>query len=474
MSEALRSARGARLGGDALAPRAIAEHVRRTGGADRAAVAALVRRALSGDPAATSALFGGVVEPLCDAFTARGARACEVVLAQAIELARRGPSGGALHRALAEDGIADEAALRARARWGVRLRWPARLPAPRRVIVLSRITLGADLAVNGVLLPSLGARFPDAETVFVGPEIARPFAEAHGARLVAVDYGRRGGLADRLDAWIPLREAIRAETAGLPPHGWLLVDPDTRLTQLGLLAPAPEAAYRRLPSREAPGSGTLGEIARDWLGGVLGAPCPRPAPMPLRPEDAAWSRRLRAALAGDRRRVVAAGFGTGGNPAKRVGPRFEVEMIRSLLARGDRVLLSRGVDASERAAARELCAAVEASGARVAHWPDGRSLGATADVVTWAADSGAFLAAVAASDAHLGYDSAGQHVAAALGVPTLSAFVAAGGARHARRWAPSGPGPVRVVRVRPGLPEAMTLHLCRAAMGDLPSPMRGR
>ena len=491
MSEALRLGR---VGN----PNMLAAQVHRSEGRDRAAVAALVHLALGGDHDAAAALFGGVVEPFCDGFTARGARACEAVLAQVIDLARHAPGARALDAALRDEGIGGEADLLARARWGTgglpqsepspslgsaptpgptppappARRAPWALPSePRRVrrlIVLSRVTLGADLAVNGVLLPALMGRFPDAEAVLLGPEVARPFAEGLGARIRPVEYGRRRGLAERLSAWAPLREAVRAETAGLAAGEWLLVDPDTRLTQLGLLAPGPEAAYRRLPSREAEGPGALACIARAWLHRAFGiAPAP-PSPLPLGPRDAVWSRRLRAALS-DGRTLVAMGFGTGGSPAKRVGPRFEAGMALWVLALGHRIVLSRGVDGPERAASAALCAALAASGARVAHLSDGRHLEGVqgADVVTWAADPGAFFATLAACDAHLGYDSAGQHVAAALGVPTLTAFVESAGPLHSARWTPTGAGPVRVARLAPGTPDATALRACRAEMRAL-------
>ncbi|EKE43841.1 hypothetical protein OCGS_2175 [Oceaniovalibus guishaninsula JLT2003] len=92
---------------------------------------------------------------------------------------------------------------------------------------------------------------------------------------------------------------------------------------------------------------------------------------------------------------------------------------------------------------------------RISHLPKGRTLTGqdSADIVTWQADPGAFMAIIAASDLHLGYDSAGQHIAAALGVPTFCAFVMAGGARHADRWTPAGPGPVGVLRLAVGSSE---------------------
>ena len=445
------------------APATLAERALRAG--DRAAVARLAERALAGEAEAARALFGGVVEPLCDGFTAQGARACERVLAQVIDVARGAPACAPLAEALAAEGIDGERGLLARAGWGVGV--PVRAMAPRRIAVLSRVTLGADLAVGVPLARALAARWPGAEVVLFGPETLRPVAEGIGARLVPATYGRREGLAARLNAWADLRAALRAEAEGLPVDGWLLVDPDTRLTQLGLLAPGPRAAYRRLPSRVS-GRGSLGAIARAWLRAAFDAGAVA-SPLPLRPEDAAFSRRLRAAMTADGRRLVAVGFGTGGNPAKRVGPRFEAGIVGALVAAGHRVLLSRGVDAAERAVIGALCASLAGGGTRVKHLPDGRALDppGDADVVTWRADPGAFLAAVAAADAHVGYDSAGQHVAAALAVPTLTAFVTASGERHADRWSPSGPGPVDVVRLPPGGSERAATEAALVALRAL-------
>ena len=108
----------------------------------------------------------------------------------------------------------------------------------------------------------------------------------------------------------------------------------------------------------------------------------------------------------------------------------------------------------------ELARRLAQSGLAVQHLPRGRSLatpvGPAGDVVTWEGDVAGFVAAIAAADLYLGYDSAGQHLAAALGVPTLSVFVEAAGRRHGRRWTPRGAGLIRIVRSPyPPQPEAL-------------------
>jgi ADP-heptose:LPS heptosyltransferase len=53
---------------------------------------------------------------------------------------------------------------------------------------------------------------------------------------------------------------------------------------------------------------------------------------------------------------------------------------------------------------------------------------------------------IAASNLYFGYDSAGQHVAAALGIPVVSSSTVSPTSACLARWTPHGPGPVTVLR----------------------------
>ena len=50
------------------------------------------------------------------------------------------------------------------------------------------------------------------------------------------------------------------------------------------------------------------------------------------------------------------------------------------------------------------------------------------------------------TDEYIGYDSAGQHIAAALGVSTIDIFADSNTPLAATRWRPFGPGLVHVVK----------------------------
>jgi ADP-heptose:LPS heptosyltransferase len=57
---------------------------------------------------------------------------------------------------------------------------------------------------------------------------------------------------------------------------------------------------------------------------------------------------------------------------------------------------------------------------------------------------------VAESDLYVGYDSAGQHIAAALSIPTIDIFAGYTSPLVPARWRPHGRGPVSLVTVPDG------------------------
>src|SRR5690606_26527049 len=87
----------------------------------------------------------------------------------------------------------------------------------------------------------------------------------------SVAYARADTLAARLNAWVPLASAVRelAEEAG---GHCLVIDPDSRLTQLGLLPPLGTQHCRHFPARScAPGDRRpLNLLVEDWLDQVSG------------------------------------------------------------------------------------------------------------------------------------------------------------------------------------------------------------
>jgi ADP-heptose:LPS heptosyltransferase len=294
---------------------------------------------------------------------------------------------------------------------------------PRRVYVLSRITLGADIAVTSVILDAAKQRFPEAEILLVGPaKNYELFAADPRIGHVLVNY-RRGSLRERLAVWDDLKAVL---TDGL------VLDPDSRLTQLGLLPVCDDRDYHLFESRAYGGASeaSLPELAAAWAEETLGVRGARPyLAVPPAP----------AAVPG-----IAISLGVGENPAKRLPDPFEGDLLRLLAATGLPITIDQGAGGEE---SDRVQRAIERSGASVA---------------TCDGSFAEFAAIIAASRLYVGYDSAGQHVAAAAGVPLITIFAGFPTSRMFHRWRPQGhvirveePGPDVLAQVSTALRRAL-------------------
>ncbi len=301
-----------------------------------------------------------------------------------------------------------------------RVRIPRRIEGePSTIFVLSRVTLGADVAVTSVMLDAAKRRFPDAAVYLVGPRKNwELFAADPRIGHAPVNY-RRGTLRERLASAPELRDIVARPDS-------IVIDPDSRLTQLGLLPVCPEDSYYFFESRGFGGESheSLPELARQWAEATFGISDARPYIAPRAPEPIAPG--------------IAVSLGVGENLAKRIADPFESELLKLLAETGLPLSIDEGAGGEEQ---ERVERAIAASGARV-----NILRGSFAE----------FAAVVACSKLYVGYDSAGQHAAAACGVPLISIFAGFPCARMFERWRPAGevirvddPDPLRLIeRVR--------------------------
>ena len=121
-------------------------------------------------------------------------------------------------------------------------------------------------------------------------------------------------------------------------------------------------------------------------------------------------------------------LGVGENPAKRLPDPFEEELLRLLAGLDLPLCIDLGAGGEE---AERVRRAVERSGVAASLW-EGSFAG--------------FATIIAGSRLYVGYDSAGQHVAAAAGVPLVSVFAGFAAPRMFERWRPTG-AQATVIRV---------------------------
>ncbi len=280
------------------------------------------------------------------------------------------------------------------------------------VFVLSRVTLGADIAVTSTVLDAAKQRFPDARIWFAGPQKSwELFAADPRLRHLAIAYGRGGSIDDRLSIWPQLREAVCVPNC-------VVIDPDSRLTQLGLLPICPEEDYYLFESRSygAASDEPLPALARRWVSEIFGVADARP--YIATGVDAAEF-------------ATTVSFGVGENPSKCVPDPFEEELLRRLPRP---ILIDKGAGGEE--AERVERAVAKAGGA---------------GIVMWEGSFAGFAAHIQRSRLYVGYDSAGGHAAAACGIPLISVFAGAVSERMFQRWRPTGSGAIQIV-----LPERKT------------------
>jgi hypothetical protein len=252
-------------------------------------------------------------------------------------------------------------------------------------------------------------RFPGARIVFVGNrKSAELFENDPLIEHLTAEYPRTGPVSSRLEFARDLRSRLKGENR-------IVVDPDSRMTQLGLIPPCEPQNYFHFPSRVIGGDrmDNLTDLVARWLQTTFGVDGPAfiaPRAIPL---------------SGAGRRA-AVSLGVGDNELKRVGGDFEARLIALLASRYETVWVDRGIGGVE---ARRVTAAVEQSGIadRIRFWEGGFA---------------GFASIVAQSDFYTGYDSAGQHAAAAAAIPLVSIFAGAPSERFRARWSAAGDGPI--------------------------------
>jgi ADP-heptose:LPS heptosyltransferase len=417
-------------------------------------------------------LFPALIERLNDSFDPAACELYDRIFAQVIDFYRRLPQARDFDEALRGFGLMNESDLLARKSAIRNPRVPIRnlRSSILKVLLLSRVTIGADVAVTSVIIAKLRALLPGAEFVLLGSAKLRElFGGDPRVRIREIKYERGGDVLSRLKSWIDVVEAVHEEIRGLSAGEFLLTDPDSRLTQLGMLPLVKgERNYLFFESRSYQGAKTagadnpqsqstnpqsIGRLASCWANEVFGVTGDIFPYVALPAEHRDFGRlaveKLRRAGAS---RVTVVSLGVGGNQNKRVSDEFEIEMVNRLI-KDSTLILDKGATDEEREQINRMVASLRAAGRAVFEIDEGNRAKAIAlekieaDAITWDGGIGAFAGLIAASDRYVGYDSAGQHIAAALRIPTLTVFVNTSSPTFAERWRPYGPGVIEVFEV---------------------------
>jgi len=273
-----------------------------------------------------------------------------------------------------------------------------------------------------------------------------------------IKYSRKGGLLERLLSWHDVLEIIHEETAAFGAEETILLDPDSRLSQLGVLPLFAPEGYFFFDSRShnsLNNTMSMSELTNSWIDTISAGPTSEESychpHLWLPSETTDLGRSFCAAIREQgAKRVFVVNLGVGGNWRKRVGQEMEEQLLLELLEEPDTVIiLDKGFGEQELNCANALVDLVRARGYATCDAEMGAESGPEIrwGVVGVQSRIGEIASLIAGSDEFIGYDSACQHMAAALGIPCITIFFFFYNTRFIRRWSASGSGPSAIVHV---------------------------
>ncbi|MGD2089851.1 MAG: glycosyltransferase family 9 protein [Candidatus Aminicenantes bacterium] len=422
----------------------------------------------------THILFSDVIESLSDTFLLEDRKVLEKVLVHLISRLRLLPQAKEFHQQLRQWGLNNQLDLMTRIEniYEYKKFNPQSLGTIKKVFIPSRVTLGADVLLNLLVIEKMKRRFPDAEIVFLGNQKNGAILKGNQAtvRIHPLHYSRRGTLVNRFLNWLAVIQALEAETVQLGPgEDYIIINTDSRLLQSGVLPIIPPAeenqryfSWKPSVHGETWKGTSQAEDLRQWLEAAFGREPPGETIYPglhFLDEDRAFANKVYAMLnSATSSFVVSMSFGVGGNPEKRVRngselvSQFELGLILKLLAHGATILLDKGfgIEECEQAAAiirgvRERgIEVVEITGENPGLFDSAKSRNVR--LIAFQGTINKFAALIHLSDCYIGYDSLGQHLAAALGRDVITIFAGYHSELFPERWRPLGRGFIRLIK----------------------------
>ena len=405
---------------------------------------------------AASALFEIIVEKLCDDYEDMPVEIYSRLMSQVITYCRNIPAGKELDKRLAEFRVSSFESLYHRANFIHSREYSCDInKIPDKIILLSRVTIGADVAILSVMIQRLAKIFPQTEIVIIGnKKLTGVFGDNPRIRIQQLNYARRGGLLERFTSWHKTLDILAEEMPLDCEENILLIDPDSRISQLGVLPLTHHENYLFFNSRKFPSSAKnicMAELTNHWMDTVfvISDFCYPRIWIPSSIAHQARNMTSRISAAGCKK-LITVNFGVGKNPRKRLDADFEKKLLGEILKSPQTVvLLDRGFGEDELSRSNSLISDLRDQGFQTAsaRLGDSEYSGMSHGIVGVECSIGEIAALIAECDEFIGYDSACQHIAAAVQTPTLTIFAGSNNKNFIRRWSACGNTQCNIVHV---------------------------
>ncbi|MFC1524117.1 glycosyltransferase family 9 protein [Thermodesulfobacteriota bacterium] len=422
----------------------------------------LARMSIYGDndPAAeaSAALYQIIIEGLCNDFSSHGIACCNKVILRILSLISKTPQGQGVEQLLNRFGYTDETLLDRYSHLQEELALPdSARKHVRKLLILSRVTIGADIVITSPMVHRLSRAFPDSELVLIGPHhLAQLFNRISNLRFHEISYHRFGDIFEKTTAWPKIHALVQQECSGCGEHEILLFDPDSRYTQLGMLPLIDLRDTYYFPSRrdlENQSNPSLSTQVNLWLDQIINDTHFCHPRVSFREEHMDQATSFMNKIPGNTTRSITINLGVGGNENKRIPSPFEEKLLLSLLENKNTfILLDSGHSPESAIHVHGLLDMVRNHG-----FPSDfvteeelgdKTITFSNGVMGFRGSIGAIGALIEKSNGFFGYDSCCQHLAAAVGTPAVIAFAGAPNERFLHRWRPlSKYGTVKVFPV---------------------------
>lgn len=405
---------------------------------------------------AASALFEIIVEKLCDDYEDMPVEIYSRLMSQVITYCRNVSAGTALDKRLTEFRISSFESLYHRANFIHSREYSCDIgKPPEKIILLSRVTIGADVAILSVMVQRLVKIFPQTEIVIIGnAKLTGVFGGNARIRIHQLNYARRGGLFERFSSWHNTLDILAREMPPEREENILLIDPDSRISQLGVLPLTHRENYLFFNSRKFPSSAKsicIAELTNHWMDTVFGISdfCYPKVWVPSSIARQARNLTSRLGAAGCKKLIVI-NFGIGENPRKRLDVDFEKKLLQEIMKSPQTVvLLDRGFGEDELSRSGSLISDLRDRGFHTAsaRFGDSEYPNISHGIAGIECSIGEIAALITECDEFIGYDSACQHIAAAAQTPTLTIFAGSNNMNFIRRWSACGNTQCKIVHV---------------------------
>ena len=310
-----------------------------------------------------------------------------------------------------------------------------------KAVLVSRADLKGDIAVSSPILSCASRAFRDTDIEIVGPRTnCLLIGPRHRMERSVVSYNHDSTLGNQLRAWTRLRAKVASAIQEFDAGHWLVVDPDSWMTQFGLLPLADDRYCRYFDSRSyaEQSKATLAELANEWAnqwffwGGVEALPY---IVRGYGPESGSHSLLIQS-----QGKLAGVSFSTDGHQQVRLGADFEDRLLELLRRRGYQTVFDSGREAVDRTNATERIQAFGGSKSHLRTASD--AMNNQAQLLTCGATIPNFSGWLRWASVYIGYDSAISHAAGSVAAASIHLSVGAPSSTYRVRWTPTSDGDV--------------------------------